>query len=362
MSKRQNIDVPLAHEALTLSKIGETLDAALILATKVEMLAQEGADFNDIQETVVDEINELDDSLGEYIESAIFTVSGKGFLPVFNYAEDTTDTAYANANSARGRYDGISLIHPDDFNYMCQSDDDDDYATEDGSDIALLEDDEYSLNSPVQLLPPPLFTRLYIEFLTHHSSESERLVGGVSVRSYNTAYYNVMDVLGLNVEHVEIENQESLLYDMEIVDAMLDEARKMQKIQRGTRFRRTKIKGQVEEIDSRVNSLNSRLGLDRVSMVVNTDSFYMPISTDNDRNVKRVSFRNTQIHMKPVRVDSIDSYEISGGARVHDDSGLVDVGAGLYLVGGINEALADHIGLGSTIIWVPLADKNQMIL
>ncbi len=353
-----NIDKPVEFETDILSGIGDAIDEVIILAERVRMMVSEGASFMDLQQSVYGDVGGIDDKLREISGSSVFTFSGEGFVPIFDYSQERPKTAFSQANMVRGRYEGISLVHPDDLPFISSFDNEDDSDIDDISGDTLAPDEVPDQTALTLLRPPPFNPKLYLEFMNYHSTGIENFVGGISVRSYDIAYLYVMDILNLEVDHIEITAPDKLVEEENIVDFMLLEAEKMRKLKRDTSFRRSNTSKQASQIDTRVEEINSNLGLHRITIVVDAERFYVSTSDDHKRQVSVVTLNTGQMHVEPIRVDSIESYDISGGTRIHSDKQMYDNSAGLCLVGSVNDVLADRLGLGSNIVWIPLAGKD----
>lgn len=354
-----SIDLPEQFDKSCFEDINDALVEAQVLAARVSIMRSEGASFGEMHGETYQDVMNISEVLNLYDEDVVFSYTGDGFVPVYDYESEDFRTAFAYI-SGRGKFSSFALIDPSDTSYIGQGNDDDDEDEEIYyTDVKIEEED--SVFDTQKLREPQMGYNLYLEFEVKRLTDYEQVVGGIAIRSYDTATYNIMDLARLSIDHIELASAKELVSEYDIVETMLDAAASVRSMKRDTAFRRQNKKHQINYLDTTVDALNDSLGLDRVSIAVESPHFYVSASVSGDRRVYKVvpeDQDDSQIIISPIRIDCLDSYNVSQGKRITNDRRMVSADAGLYVVGKIEDHIAELMQLPSSVVWVPLADKK----
>lgn len=357
-------DRPSEFEIERYDSINNALLEATVLAGRVSLLVNNGADMytvhREVNQDLIDVVRSLDG------EDVGYTYTGNGFFPVFDYDNDQPKTAFGSLRSARGSFSSISLLDATDLNYIAAVDPKSDEENYEDS-RALLSDmdddsDDYDDNDFEAILrTPKTHPALYMEFVTRESRSDQLLVGGIAMRSESVTYYNVMDLGDLVVDQIEVRDDAQSVGEHEIPELLMNTAKHMKSLKRSTGFRRLSRDKQLRRIDTKISEVNARLGLNRVRLVINVDKVYVPSIAGQSRDMRltRIATEgSTQIVIDPIEIDSVEMFKMSAGEKITSDRNMQDVGAGVCLVGTVQSDLADRLDSADGVVWVPLGDCN----
>jgi hypothetical protein len=356
-----NFDLPEQFDQSCFEDINDALVEAQVLAARVAILRSEGASFADLHRATYQDVMNISDVLNMYDEDAVFAFTGDGFVPVYDYENEDFKTAFANV-SGRGKFSSFALLDPTDIKFIGPEEDDDDEGGEEFYYTDVKTEEVESVIDNERLRVPQAGYNLYLEFELKRRTDYEQVVGGIAMRSYDTATYNIMDLARLTIDHIELSKPVTQVPEFDIVETMLDAAEKVRNMKRDTAFRRQNKKHQINYLDTTVDDLNDTLGLERVSMGIEAPHFFVSASVAGDRRVYKVvpaDPDDIQVIITPIRIDCLDSYNVSQGKRITNDKRMVSVGAGLYVVGKVEDHIAELMQLPSSVVWIPLADKKS---
>lgn len=349
-------------EAHCFDEINDSLLTAHVLAARIAILAAEGADRMDIFRDVFDELREVSATMKAYSEDVQYYYSGNAFVPVFDHEEDASQTAFVRLEKGRGRFECFAIRDAVDMSFISKDPEEAATDEDDYHGLALLDPDEPAgIDVDIELLEPKLGPRLYAQFVTMRiTGDEDSQLCGPAVCSRDTVLYHIIDMESLKIDYIETIDADETVELNKVTSELLAEAAKMRHLKRDTAFRQSSTDYQVSVIEQELGVINKKLGLERTVFFASPDYLYVCMTDEGERLLAKAEIESRGMHLQvtPDGVDSLELYNLMSGQGICCDSHMVDPAAGLCLVGHVDEATAEIIGLPSTIVWIPLANMQ----
>ena len=339
-----------------IERASELLDRIAILAVQAARF-QEG-DKNNLWKVftqVYPEANDINEELQE-MPNLRYRFAGKGFIPVKSVGMPTR-TTFANVDEASGRYYDLTMFDASEVDYTTRSQILEESGIGEESDSEDEEQSESNFDDGSSvLINPPTGVRLYLDFLIARSLEYEQPIGGISLRSNETRTHYIMDAESLNTSFVYEQSDEKFALPLETVHHAINEGSDdLKRMITDTRFRRMSLSLQKKAIESHITNINDQVMIHRFDAFVNPEQlYYMEVSSGSREMYSHIIDKeNMSVMIRPIRLDSIELYDITQGQRIFSDQCLYSKYDGLCIV-----AEADF-GFESKIVWLPISSQDS---
>ena len=363
--KEQFLDFEEARINADVARASELLDRISILAVQAILYQEESiSGINQVYNKIYPEANDIGQEL-RTMTKLRYRFAGRGFVPIQTSGLPVR-TTFAKVDDNYGRFYELALLDADDIEYLDREEilveagvyedenDDDDY---DDESTDLFGVSEYTKQTLDHIVSPGVGTRLYIDFLTARSVD-EQAVGGIAVRSNDVRTHNVMDAESLNISFIYGQKESYDAVPIEKVHETMNEgSEELKRAISNTKFRRMGHAQQQKLLENLIARINDRVRIDRFNALISPEHLYTMRLGGGNRELylRSIAQNRPEMTVRPIRLDSIELYDVTEGQRIFSDKCLYGKYDGLCIV-----AEVDFLNK-SEIIWLPISSQDAEI-
>lgn len=205
--------------------------------------------------------------------------------------------------------------------------------------------------------------KIYLE-LEHRVSQSDEADINVVGSCINTDFLSFRSLLIASEVTIELINPEvgedTTVEEDKIPDVLGDFSRQVKSLVRDTAYRRLSTVEQYKKLEEIINQANSCMDLPRFSADIFTDTFYAATVQHGLRSVQLAAEDSAyksciyQASVDLIRVDSLESYNLSESRAIRHNNDLIRDDTSLFLVCRVKPEHKKELGFDTDIVWIPI--------